>query len=81
MNTVKRVPPQLAIVLLDVCVERLGRGRKGNAGVGKGRGAGVSSQRGTGLVQWVKSVLVVHGGSLMSVRFLSHLILILLEAD
>jgi len=79
MNTVKRVPPQLAIVLLDVCVERLGRGRKGNAGNGKGRGAGVSSQRGTGLVQWVKSVLVVHGGSLMSVRFLSHLNL--LEAD
>jgi U3 small nucleolar RNA-associated protein 5 len=69
-NTVKRVPPQLALVLLDACVERLGRGRRGNAGTGRGRGAGVGAQRGGGLVQWVKTVLVVHGGSLMSVRFL-----------
>ena len=73
MNTVKRVPPQLALVLLDACVERLGRGRGGNAGAAKGRGGGVGAQRGAGLVRWVKSVLVVHGGSLMSVRFLSHL--------
>jgi len=65
-NTVKRVPPQLALVLLDACVERLGRGRRGNAGTGKGRGAGVGAQRGGGLVRWVKTVLVVHGGSLMS---------------
>jgi len=79
MNTVRRLPPQLALVLLDACVERLGRGRKGNAATGKGRGAGVSSQHGQGLVRWMKSVLVVHGGSLMSVRVLSHLSL--LEAD
>jgi len=79
MNTVRRIPPQLALVLLDACVERLGRGRKGNAGTGQGRGAGVGSQRGAGLVRWMKSVLVVHGGSLMSVRVLSQLTL--LEAD
>ena len=79
MNTVRRIPPQLALVLLDACVERLGRGRKGNAGIGKGRGAGVGARRGEGLVSWMKSVLVVHGGSLMSVRVLSHLSL--LEAD
>ncbi len=79
MNTVRRIPPQLALVLLDACVERLGRGRKGNTGTGKGRGAGAGSQRGEGLVSWMKSVLVVHGGSLMSVRVLSHLSL--LEAD
>lgn len=71
MNTVKKIPPQLALVLLDACVERLGRGRRGNTGTGTG--TGVSSQRGAGLVRWMKSVLVVHGGSLMSVRFVSHL--------
>jgi U3 small nucleolar RNA-associated protein 5 len=75
MNTVRRIPPQLALVLVDACVERLGRGRR-NAGTGKGRGAGVSSQRGAGLVRWMKSVLVVHGGSLMSVRVLSQLSLL-----
>jgi U3 small nucleolar RNA-associated protein 5 len=71
MNTVRRVPPQLALVLLDVCVERLGRGRRGNAGTEKASGAG--AQRGTVLVRWMNSVLVVHGGSLMTVRFLLHL--------
>ena len=73
MNTVRRIPPQLALVLLDACVERLARGQKGNAATGKGRGAGVDSRRGEGLVCWMKSVLVVHGGSLMSVRVLLHL--------
>ena len=71
MNTVKKLPPQLALVLMNACVERLARGRKGNTG--KARGSGVGAQRGAGLLQWMKSVLVVHGGSLMSVRFLSHL--------
>lgn len=65
-NTVKRLPPQLAIPLVTACVERLGRGaRASNA---KGGGGGASSQRGTGLITWIKAVLTVHAGHLMTVR-------------
>lgn len=66
MNTVRRLPPQLAVPLVVACVERLGRGKR--AGSGKGGGAGASSQRGIGLVRWVKTVLAVHSGHLMTVR-------------
>ena len=64
-NTVRRLPPQLAVPLLTACVERLGRGSR--AANMKGGGGGASSQRGTGLLAWVKAVLAVHSGHLMTV--------------
>lgn len=67
-NTVRRLPPQLAVPLITACVERLGRGAR--AGNMKGGGGGASSQRGTGLITWVKTTLTVHSGHLMTVRFL-----------
>jgi len=63
-NTVRRLPPQLAVPLLTACVERLGRGSR--AANMKGGGGGASSQRGTGLLAWVKAVLAVHSGHLMT---------------
>lgn len=68
MNTVRRLPPQLAVPLLTACMERLGRGK--GAGAGKGGGAGAGSQRGAGLVRWIKTVLVVHSGHLMTVSLI-----------
>ena len=65
LNTVRRLPPQLAVPLLTACVERLGRGAGANTG--KGGGGGASAQRGTGLVKWVRAVLVVHTAHLMTV--------------
>ena len=62
-NTVRRLPPQLAIPLITSCVERLGK--HNNV---KGGGGGASSQRGSSLVAWVKTVLVIHAGHLMTVR-------------
>lgn len=64
-NTVRKVPQQLAVPLLTACVERLGRGRGGNTG--RGRGAAASAQRGTTMVAWIRAVLVVHSGYLMTV--------------
>ncbi|KAF9258591.1 NUC189-domain-containing protein [Marasmius fiardii PR-910] len=63
-NTVRRLPPQLAVPLLAACVERLGRGARG--GNMKGGGGGASSQRGTSLITWVKVVLSVHSGHMMT---------------
>jgi U3 small nucleolar RNA-associated protein 5 len=63
--TVRRLPPQLAVPLLDACVERLGRGAR--AANVKGGGGGASAQRGIGLVKWVKVVLAVHSAHLMTV--------------
>ncbi|KAK0500631.1 WD40-repeat-containing domain protein [Armillaria luteobubalina] len=63
-NTVKALPPQLAVPLLTACMERLGRGAGANNM--KGGGGGASSQRGTTLIAWVKTVLVVHSGHLMT---------------
>ena len=68
-NTVKRLPPQLAVPLIVACTERLGRGAR--AANMKGGGGGASSQRGTGLVAWIKITLAVHAGHLMTVRILS----------
>lgn len=62
-NTVRRLPPQLAIPLITSCVERLGK--RNNV---KGGGGGASSQRGSSLVAWVRTVLVIHAGHLMTVR-------------
>ena len=64
-NTIRRLPPQLAIPLINACVERLGRGARG-ANM-KGRGGGASSQRGMGLITWINTVLAVHTGHLMTV--------------
>ncbi|PIL30894.1 hypothetical protein GSI_07063 [Ganoderma sinense ZZ0214-1] len=63
-NTVRRLPPQLAVPLVTACVERLGRGARGNTL--KGGGGGASSQRGTALINWVKAVLTTHSGHLMT---------------
>jgi U3 small nucleolar RNA-associated protein 5 len=65
-NTVQRLPPQLVVPLLMACVERLGRGARGNNM--KGGGGGASTQRGLGLIAWVKSALTIHSGYLMTVR-------------
>lgn len=67
-NTVRRLPPQLAVPLISACVERLGRGpRSANM---KGGGGGASSQRGLGLLIWLRTVLTVHTGHLMTVSVL-----------
>lgn len=65
-NTVARLPPQLAVPLLTACVERLGRGARGN-GI-KGRGGGASAQRGMALIKWIRAVLSIHSTHLMTVR-------------
>lgn len=67
-NTVRRLPPQLAVPLVTSCVERLGRGKR--AGRGKGGGAGAGAQRGTALVKWIRAALIVHGGHLLTVCLL-----------
>jgi U3 small nucleolar RNA-associated protein 5 len=64
-NTIRRLPPQLAIPLINACVERLGRGARGSNM--KGRGGGTSSQRGMGLITWINTVLAVHTAHLMTV--------------
>jgi U3 small nucleolar RNA-associated protein 5 len=64
-NTIRRLPPQLAIPLITACVERLGRGPR--AANMKGTATGASSQRGSGLLTWLTTVLVVHTGHLMTV--------------
>ncbi|KAI0793306.1 WD40-repeat-containing domain protein [Abortiporus biennis] len=63
-NTVRRLPPQLAVPLITACVERLGRGK--GVGRGKGGGAGAGAQRGTGLIRWIRAVLIIHGGHLLT---------------
>lgn len=65
-STVRKLPPQLVVPLLTACVDRLGRGHR--AANMKGGGGGASSQRGISLVAWVKIVLTVHSGHLMTVR-------------
>ncbi|KAJ7294003.1 hypothetical protein C8J57DRAFT_1112699 [Mycena rebaudengoi] len=63
-NTVRRLPPQLAVPLTTACVERLGRGAR--AANMKGGGGGTSSQRGAALIVWVKTVLAVHSSHFMT---------------
>ncbi|KAF9654275.1 WD40 repeat-like protein [Thelephora ganbajun] len=63
-STVRKLPPQLAVPLLTACVDRLGRGHR--AANMKGGGGGASSQRGISLIAWVKVVLTVHSGHLMT---------------
>lgn len=64
-NTVRRLPPQLAVPLITACVERLGRGAR--ASNMKGGGGGASSQRGAALVNWIRAILASHSGHLMTV--------------
>jgi len=64
-STVRKLPPQLAVPLLTACVDRLGRGHR--AANMRGGGGGASSQRGISLIAWVKVVLTVHSGHLMTV--------------
>jgi U3 small nucleolar RNA-associated protein 5 len=66
-NTVRRLPPQLAVPLLNACMERLGRGARGENA--KGGGGGASAQRGMGLIKWIKAVLAVHSAHLMTVSW------------
>ena len=55
-QTVQRLPPQLAVPLLGACVQRLGRS------------SAPGTQRAAVLVRWIRAVLVVHSGHLMTVR-------------
>ena len=64
-STVRKLPPQLVVPLLTACVDRLGRGHR--AASMKGGGGGASSQRGISLIAWVKIVLTMHSGHLMTV--------------
>ena len=64
-STIRKLPPQLAVPLLTACVDRIGRGHR--AANMKGGGGGASSQRGISLIAWVKVVLTVHSGHLMTV--------------
>lgn len=64
-STVKRLPSgSLVLGLLELLVERLGRGKKGSQG-------NASVKRARGLIEWVRQVLIVHVGFLVTVRFLS----------
>jgi len=65
LQTVRRLPPQLSVPLLNACVERLNRGARGAQAKGGGGAAG--TQRAVGLVRWVKTVLVVHSGHLLTI--------------
>lgn len=76
-GTVRKLPPQLVVPLLTACVDRLGRGHR--AANMKGGGGGASSQRGISLIAWVKVVLTVHSGHLMTVS--PHCILGLLPSN
>lgn len=61
--TVRRVPGTLVLPLVEALVERLSRRRKG-AGEGSG---GVDASRGQVLIEWLRNVLIVHLGYLITV--------------
>ncbi|EJU00922.1 NUC189-domain-containing protein [Dacryopinax primogenitus] len=62
LQSVQRLPPALAVPLLDACVERLGRSR------GKGAGGGAAgSERAAALVEWIRAVLVCHSAYLLTI--------------
>jgi U3 small nucleolar RNA-associated protein 5 len=61
--TVRRVPDTLVLPLVEALVERLSRTRRG---VGEGAG-GVDANRGQVLVEWLRNVLIVHLGYLITV--------------
>lgn len=60
-STVKRLPSgSLVLGLLEALVERLGTGKKGAQG-------NASVKRARGLIEWVRQVLIVHVGFLVTV--------------
>lgn len=61
--TVRRVPSTLVLPLVEALVERLSRTRNGT---GEGTG-GVDASRGQVLIEWLRNVLVVHLGYLITV--------------
>ncbi|KAK4056231.1 Small subunit (SSU) processome component [Microbotryomycetes sp. JL221] len=62
-STVKRLPPgSLVLNLLEALVERLGQGKRGKTSQGA-----ASVKRARGLIEWVKQVLVIHVGFLVTV--------------
>ncbi|KAM0792773.1 hypothetical protein ACM66B_002545 [Microbotryomycetes sp. NB124-2] len=62
-STVKRLPPgSLVLNLLEQLVERLGKGRRGVKSL-----EAASVKRSRALIEWVKQVLVVHVGFLVTV--------------
>lgn len=61
--TVRRVPSTLVLPLVEALVERLSRTRNG-AGEGTG---GVDASRGQVLIEWLRNVLIVHLGYLITV--------------
>lgn len=64
--TVKRLNSgTLVLALLEVLVEKLG---KGKSGTGVNGGSVASVKRARGLIEWVRQVLVVHVGFLVTVR-------------
>lgn len=63
--TVKRLSSgSLVLTLLEVLVDRLGRGKKGKQG-------NASVKRSRGLIEWVRQVLIVHVGFLVTVSSLA----------
>jgi U3 small nucleolar RNA-associated protein 5 len=62
--TVKRLPTQLVLPFVDSLVERLGRNKRG-AAAGTG---GSNAQRGREIIVWLRGVLMVHMGYLLTVR-------------
>lgn len=59
--TVKRLSSgSLVLTLLEALVERLGKGKKGKQGT-------ASVKRSRGLIEWVRQVLIVHVGFLVTV--------------
>ena len=65
-NTIRKMPPTLALPLLKTCIERLGQG-KGVNKRGGGRGAGQQEQQGRATVAWIKCCLAERGSLLMAV--------------
>lgn len=62
-STVQRLPSgTLVLSLLEALVERLGTGKKGAQG-------NASVKRSRGLIEWVRQVLIVHVGFLVTVSF------------
>lgn len=64
-NTVRRLPPHLAVPLLLACVERLGRGSRAVGMKTPG------SQRAMVLITWIKITLAVQSSHLVTVRWFS----------